>query len=108
MRGIRAPRRRDGASKADPYFDVVKEHWEAIVHVFQQFADKNPVLLFDVQEGRIYAYPFEGFAAELSAKDRPGAAAQHAKVVAGKTILVFVRDNVQRRLVSYSVDRGGA
>ena len=106
MRGRQA--RPGGALTGDPYFDLVQEHWDSIVHVFQQFADKNPVLLFDVQEGRIYAYPFEGFVADLSAKDRPGAAAQLAKVVAGESILVFVRDNEQRKLVSYVIDRGGA
>ncbi len=105
MKNKRTRRRQEGASKADPYFDVVQEHWDSIVHVFEQLADKNPVLLFDVQEQRIYAYPYEDFVAELAAKDQRAAAERYKKVVAGQTILVFVRDNEQRKLVSYSVER---
>ena len=90
---------------SDPFFDVVKEHWDSIVHVFEQFADKHPVILFDVQEERIYAYPYDDFRADLSAKDQRAIAQPYQNVVAGKTILVFVRDNEERKLVSYSVNR---
>lgn len=89
----------------DPLFDIIKNHWPSIVLVFERFADKNPVILFNVQEQRIYAYPYDDFVADLAAKDRHAVAEQYEKVLAGETILVFVRDNEQRKLVSYSVNR---
>lgn len=90
---------------SDPFFDILKEYWHRIVLVFERFADKNPVILFDVQEQRIYAYPYDDFVADLAAKDQRVAAEQYKKVLAGETILVFVRDKEQRKLVSYSVNR---
>lgn len=54
----------------DPFMDAVKEHWDSIVHVFQTFEDKSPVLLLDIQEQRIYAYPYKDFVADFAAKDQ--------------------------------------
>lgn len=91
--------------KNDSYEEVVDEHWADIVEVFRQFEEKHPILLFDIQEQQIYAYPFQDFAAELSARDQTALGRQHKKVVDGESIIVFVRDNQLRKLVSFTVAR---
>ena len=104
LAGYTAPR----MAENEPYEKVVNEHWDAILQVFQQFEDKNPILLFDVQEQRIYAYQHRAFAADLSAKDQAALERQHKKVAAGKSIVVFVRDNARQKLVSFTFAREAA
>ena len=76
------------------------EHWEQIVAGYKQFEDKRPVMLYDIQEKRIYLYPYEDFKNDMSSKI-PGFAGRTIRIAGqlGKMV-VFVRDNEARRLVS--------
>ncbi|GAB4533108.1 MAG: hypothetical protein Kow0063_14580 [Anaerolineae bacterium] len=88
----------------DPYLDMIYEQWEHILMWYNLFADKRPVMLFDVQEDRIYAYPYQEFKAELSPRSQVTLADQYQRASANNQMVVFVRDNEKRKLVSYSLD----
>ena len=87
----------------DYLFDAMAEHWEHVVRLYRQFADKNPIMLYDIQEERIYAYPYEDFKSEMSAKSQASLTKQYKRAVREGKMVVFVRDNDKRRLVSYSL-----
>ena len=89
----------------DDYLDVVRDHWHAIQGVYALYEEKKPIVLFDVTEKRIYAYPYREFAADLSASGQASLAVQYKKAVREGRMVVFVRDNRKRKLVSYSLDR---
>ena len=88
-------------AQPDPLWDALIEHCEHILYLYGQFADRHPVMLLDIQEGRIYAYPYREFVADLSSRSQASLAKQYPKAVANGQMLVFVRDNLERRLVSY-------
>jgi hypothetical protein len=88
---------------SDYLLDAARQHWPYIVMVYQQFEDKKPVMLFDIQEQRIYAYPYADFSRELSERSQQSLKEQYEKAVREDKIVVFVRDNEQRRLVSFSM-----
>jgi len=71
--------------------------------LYHCFADKKPVMLFDIQEQRIYAYPYEEFKAELSERSQTILAEQYEQALENQKIVIFVRDNVKRKLVSYTI-----
>jgi hypothetical protein len=83
---------------------AAREHWAAICMMYDRFADKRPVMLFDIQEQRIYACPYAEFAMDLSERSQHALKEQYERARREKQIVVFVRDNVQRRLVSFSID----
>jgi len=60
-------------------------------------------MLLDVQEQRIYAYPYREFAAVLSENSQRYLAEQYPASIKRGEMLVFVRDNVERGLTSYAV-----
>ena len=66
---------------SDPYFDLVLQHEENIVRLYMAFEEKRPVMLFDVQESRIYAYPYEDFLAELSPRSQALLKEQYAQAI---------------------------
>ena len=45
----------------DPLFDAMAEQWKHIVEGYLHYKDGKPVMLYDIQEQRIYAYQYEGF-----------------------------------------------
>src|SRR5436309_15208126 len=65
--------------------------------------EKKPVLLFDMQENRIYVYPYLEFKNDLSARSQGILQEQYAQAMTDDKIVVFVRDNDAKKLVSYSV-----
>ncbi len=90
-------------SETDRYWEVVGEQNDNLLCLYRQFAEKRPVMLFDIEEGRIYAYPYREYAADLSKKSQQSLARDYAAASEDGHMVVFIRDNVQRRLVSYTV-----
>lgn len=88
----------------DPLFDALSEVWEHVVTGYLQYKDGNPVMLYDIQEKRIYAFQYEGFKSEMAAKSQASLTEQYERAVTAGQMVVFVRDNEARRLVSYSMD----
>ena len=91
------------AAGRDPYWNVFSKQWLYITLLYRQYADAKPVMLFDIQEQRVYAFPFEEFRAELSERSQASLTRQYERALAHGQIVVFVRDNDQEKLVSYSL-----
>jgi len=87
----------------DPYLDVVYQHRSLIVMMYERYADKKPVMLFDIQEQRIYAMPYVEYRAELSTRSQAFLKKQYERAIANGEIVTFVRDNQKQKLVSYSL-----
>lgn len=94
----------DSEEGDDPYWEMVMEYWEDILKCYLKYADKKPIMLYDVQENRIYTYAYPGFKDELMPKSQSYLEEQYQEAVKNNQIVVFVRDNEKRELVSYSVD----
>jgi hypothetical protein len=54
----------------DIYWQIVKEQYYNIIILYKKYADKKPLMLFDIQEQRGYAYPYQDFKADLSEKSQ--------------------------------------
>jgi hypothetical protein len=88
----------------DYLFDALSEYWEHVVVAYKQCEGKRPIMLYDIQEKQIYAYQYEGFKNEMSAESQISLAEQYERALASGQMVVFVRDNDNERLVSYSLD----
>jgi hypothetical protein len=100
--------KRDDSHPANPesdyLLDAAQENWPHILAAYRQFEDKKPVVLYDLQELRIYVYPYADFLRDLSEKSQVTLKDQYERAIQNNKIVVFVRDNEQRRLVSFSMD----
>ena len=90
--------------EGDYLFDALSEYWEHVVVAYKQCEDKRPIMLYDIQEKQIYAYQYEGFKSEMSVRSQALLAEQYERASASGEMVVFVRDNDNERLVSYSLD----
>ena len=88
----------------DKYFKAIEQHWDVICHAYLIHEDKRPVTLLDVTEGRIYAYPYKGFKAQLSEHGKASLTEQYNEGLKKNWFVIFVRDNVEKKLMSYSMN----
>ena len=95
--------REEVVAMSDPYFNAIQEQWPNIRGLYMTYGSKKPIILYDLQEKKIYAYPYEEFKAELS-KDSQASLTHDYKSASGLGgMVVFVRDNIERKLVSYTM-----
>jgi hypothetical protein len=88
----------------DYLLDVVHEQWNNILFANKQYEGRKPIVLYDIQEKRVYVYEYEGFKSELNPRNQEGLAEQYEQALRENKIVVFVRDNEQRRLASFSMN----
>jgi hypothetical protein len=87
----------------DPYFIAIQERWPNIRGLYMIYESKKPIILYDLQENKIYAYPYEEFKAELSKKSQVLLERDYKSASGTGSMVVFVRDNVERKLVTYTL-----
>ena len=86
---------------SDPYLEAIQEQWPNIRGLYSIYAGERPIILYDIQEKKIYAYPYEDFRSELSNKSRASLKRDYESASAHGSMIVFVRDNIRQKLVSY-------
>jgi hypothetical protein len=85
---------------SDPYLEAIQNQWPNIRGLYSMYESERPIILYDIQEKKIYAYPYREFRAELSEKSQESLKRDYESAV-DNSMIVFVRDDSQRRLVSY-------
>ena len=88
---------------SDPYWKILRKNWPHIHRLYEIYADKDPVMLYDIQERRVYAYPYEAYRADLSERSQVSLKEQYEHALANGLLVVFIRDNKKKKLKSYSV-----
>ena len=92
---------------SDPYLEAIQEQWPNIRGLYAMYESEKPIILYDIQERNIYAYPYREFRAELSENSQESLGHDYESACAQGSMIVFVRDNVQRRLISYITSTDG-
>lgn len=75
-----------------------------ILMFYRRFADKKPVMLLDLPSQRIYAYPYLDFKNTLSERSQMMLKKEYQEALANDQIVVFVKDNDRKKMISFSVD----
>ena len=88
---------------SDPYFEAIQEQWQNIRALYKTYASKKPIILYDIQEEKLYAYPYKEFKAEMSENSQTSLERDYMSASVHGSIIVFVRDNTERKLVSYTM-----
>ncbi len=88
----------------DELLDAALEQYGNIVMMYEMFEDKIPVMLFDIQEQRVYAYPYKEFRDEMNERSQRILKQQYQQAQVDRQMVVFVRDNVKQKLRSFSLD----
>jgi len=93
---------------SDSYLAVVQKHWSDIRDLYMVFESKKPVMLYDIQTKKIFAYPYAEFKADLNKRSQDLLERAYALASNDGQMVVFVRDNENRKLVSYVMELDAA
>ena len=52
-------------SMSDQYYSAIQEQWSNIRGLYVAYGRKRPIMLYDIHDSKIYAYPYKEFKAEL-------------------------------------------
>src|ERR1700730_6511801 len=88
---------------SDPYLKAIEEQWQNIRALYMTYEKKHPIILYDLQEEKIYAYPYKEFKAEMSKQSQASRELDYKSASTHGRMVVFVRDNIERKLVSYTM-----
>jgi hypothetical protein len=88
---------------SDPYLKAIQEQWPNIRALYATYESKKPIILYDIQEQKIYAYPYKDFKAEMNENSQASLEHQYKSASLQGSMVVFVRDNTERKLVSYTM-----
>ena len=66
---------------------------------------EQPVMLLDLQEQRVYAYLYENYEEMLTKRSQTMLAHQYQQARQDDKIVVFVKDEATRRLISFLLAR---
>jgi hypothetical protein len=88
---------------ADPYLGLIKEQWPNIAELYNEHADKYPVMLVDVRDLEIHAFPYEEFRGLLDAPSQAALDEQYGRAVENRQMVLFVRDVEHKIFQSYSL-----
>ena len=94
----------DTSETGDPYLTIIDEQWDNILMMYNLFADKGPVMLYEVRSQKIFAYPYRGFKADLNQQSQAILERQYEYAQANNQMVLFVRDSEKQVFRSYVLD----
>jgi hypothetical protein len=89
----------------DPLVEAAQNNLPLILALYKLFEGKRPVMLFDLQSQKIYAYPYMEYKANLNERSQAILERQYQEAITEDKIVVFVRDNESQRLTSMVLDK---
>ena len=105
--GEPSPNRSDTQQETttDPLVEAAQDEMPHILALYKLFEDKRPVMLFDLQSQKIYAYPYMEYKANLNERSQAILERQYQEAITENKIVVFVRDNESQRLTSMVLNK---
>jgi hypothetical protein len=87
---------------------AVRNHKDQILKVYDQLAEKRPLIVLDFQRQKIHARPYEQYKSMLREDSQVLLNEEYVKAVAKNKVLVLVWDEQTGRLVTSKFRRNGS
>ena len=84
--------------------EILAEQRINFLKLYKIIERKDSVFLYDVQDGRIFAYSFTDFVKGMSPRDQEKMANDQPLILSGSHMLAFVRDNERKKLTSSLIE----
>jgi hypothetical protein len=86
------------------YSNDIANYWSTIMHAWQEFRDRHPIIECDLKERKVYAYPATDYIKSLSERTRAKTLRQYKKVTATGGMMLFIKDPQRQILQSHVYD----
>ena len=94
------------AGKNDDLIAAALDIQDSIRAAYRNHEKHKPLIEFNFQQQRVYAYPYLDYKAGLSPRSQAMLTQQYEQAEQKNQIVVFVKDEATRRLTSFLLDCG--
>jgi hypothetical protein len=88
---------------ANPYMELIQAQWEHISALYNEFSDKRPIILLDVDAGELHAYSFEKIKDIFDSGSQATLEEQYRRAVATRQMVLIVRDKENKQTLTYTI-----
>jgi len=88
----------------EEFFEIVSEHWDQILNLYKKIDDQKPIMLIDIEDQKLYAYPYIDFKSSLTERSQAMLEKEYEAALLNNKVVVFVQDNENKRLWSQNFD----
>ena len=88
----------------DPYLDLIDKQWNNITMMYDVFRDKKPIVEYEVDSKKIYAYPANEYINTLTTRTRNTTEIQYEEACNNNQFILFIKDKRNKKLRSYVFD----
>lgn len=85
----------------DPYSDLIDEEWHSITKMYHMFRKKKPIMLYNIDEQKLYSYPARKYINTLSEKTRTITQKNYSKACKNNNFILFIMDKKNQVFRSY-------
>ena len=78
---------------SDQYYSAIQEQWSNIRGLYMAYDSNKPIMLYDIHDKKIYAYPYKEFKAELSERSQASLKIDYKSTSVSGGMIVFVRQH---------------
>ena len=87
----------------DIYQPLIAEQWQNISALYNEHADKRPIMMLDVGDNQVLAFGYEQILTLLDEASKAGLSVQYERAVENREMVLFVRDTARKQLLSYTL-----
>jgi hypothetical protein len=91
-------------TERDALINAAKNRASDILMLYETFSEKKPVMLLELPSQKIYAYPYLEFKNTLSERSQKMLEKEYDDALANNQMVVFVKDNDMKKMISFSAD----
>ena len=89
----------------DQQRDYEEEHFNDIRTLYDQFKPEKRIIFYDIEDGKLFAFPYKEYEKTLSKRSRITLKKQHEDARRNNQIVVFVSDSKFKTLKSFCISR---
>lgn len=87
----------------NPYTELIEGQWPHISALYNEFAEQRPVILMDVDNAELHAYPFDQIADALDERSRSALEEQYQRAQETRQMVLILRDKENRQTMTYTL-----
>lgn len=85
------------------YLDILKNIVDKVYDFYNMSDRQDLIMIYEMKENKIYSYIYDDYLKSLNERSREMLEKQYQEAIDSKRIVLFIKDEVRKKLKSYTV-----
>jgi len=87
----------------NPYQELIKAQWPHISALYNEHAEQRPVIMMDVDNAELHAFPFDKISEALDEQSRTALTEQYQRAQETRQMVLILRDKEHKQTMTYTL-----